>query len=215
MNLLRYYKDNGELVEVKIKDIENWLADQNEKNNLADFIYQRLYHRYIKPFEYRSKKMIKSKSSKKKVNEYSLLYKNGFSVMANCCLLIETIETFYRGWSNSNSKSESAFMKFFTRDKNFREFSTNDLPTIFYKNIRCGILHQGETTRGWRITRDEGKNIVDIATKEINATKFMLRLKQSLVDYKTELQTGDWNDEIWKMARVKLKAIIKISKDDN
>ena len=154
MNLLRYYEDNGALVEISINDIEAYLADQNRKNDLADFVYKRFYYRYIKPFEYRSSRKITSASSGKKVNEYSLLFKNGFSVLANSCLLIEALETFYRGWVNSRNKSELAFLKFFTRDSNFREFSIDDMPTIFYKHIRCGILHQGEITGGWKISRD-------------------------------------------------------------
>ncbi|MBC6995445.1 hypothetical protein QWY85_10200 [Neolewinella lacunae] len=212
MNLLRYYKDDGSLVEVSLAEVEAWLLDPNKKNELADFIFSRLYYRYIKPFEFRSKSVIKNKTSGKNVNEYSLLYKNGFSVMANCCLLIETLETFLRGWENSSNKSEAAFLKFFSRDKNFKEFAVDDMPTIFYKSIRCGILHQGETTNGWRITRDERKLILDTNSKEINASKFLGQLKQSITDYKDELLKADWNDEIWKMARNKLKSIVKISK---
>ena len=182
MNLLRYYEENGKLVEITTNDIENYLADQNRKNDLSDFIYKRFYYRYIKPFEYRSSKFIESPSSGKKVNKYSLLFKNGFSVMANNCLLIEALETFYRGWANSKNRSELAFIKFFTRDKNFTNFANNDMPTIFYKHIRCGILHQGEITGGWKISRDEEKDILDFSNKEINATKFNRNLKVSLSD---------------------------------
>lgn len=212
MNLLRYYEKDGSLVTISLTEVETWLADKTKKDELADFIFKRLYHRYIKPFQFKSKKMIKSKSTKKKVNEYSLIYKNGFSVMANCCLLIETIETFVRGWPNSERKSEFAFLKFFSRDKNFTEFATNDMPTTFYKNIRCGILHQGETTKGWKLTRDESKSILDFKNKEINASKFLERLNTSIADYKNDLIKADWNDEIWKMARNKVKAIVKASR---
>jgi hypothetical protein len=130
MNLLRYYNSDGEVVEIKSEEVESWLNDENQKNKLASFIYRRLYHRYIKPFEYKADKKIKVKSTGQTINEYSLLFKNGFSVMANCCLLIETIETFYRGWPNSKSKSEAAFLKFFTRDKNFKDFASEDMPKI-------------------------------------------------------------------------------------
>ncbi len=213
MKLLRYYKDDGTLVEISINDVQNYLDDQTKKCDLADFIYKRHYHRYIKPFEYRSSNKIKSKSSNKLVNEYSLLYKNGFSVMANCCLLIEVLETFYRGWQNSKNKSEAAFLKFFTREKSFKEFAIDDMPTIFYKNIRNGILHQGETTGGWRITRDENNILLDINKKEINATQFLVKLKIALGNYKQELNEANWNDEVWKFARIKIKSIIRASKE--
>src|SRR5690606_9576049 len=98
------------------------------------------------------------------------------------------------------------------RDQNFVEFAIDDLPTQFYKNIRCGILHQGETTEGWIITR-EGKLIIDKKKKVINATLFLIRLKQSLSDYKDKLEKANWNDLIWTNARKKLKAIIKNTKN--
>ena len=132
--------------------------------------------------------------------------------MANCCLLIEAIETFQRGWKNSNFKSEIAFLKFFSRDKNFTDFSTNDMSTLFYKKIRCGILHQGEITDGWKITRSEDKPILNIKKKELNATKFLETLKKSIEDYKTELKKAEWEDEIWRNAKIKIKSLIKQSK---
>ncbi len=211
MNLLRYYEENGKLVEISIDDVEAYLANQNS-TDLAEFVYKRFYYRYIKPFEYRSSTMIRSAASGKKVNKYSLLFKNGFSVMANSCLLIEALETFYRGWINSKNKSELAFLKFFSRDKNFREFADEDMPTIFYEHIRCGILHQGEITGGWKISRDDDEDLLDMANKEINATKFIGNLKISLSNYREELNKAGWNDEIWKAARNKIKSIIKSSK---
>jgi hypothetical protein len=211
VDLLRYYLDNGELKTTTDIEVVAYLADQNKRKELADFIYQRHYHRYIKPFEYISDKKVIIKATGKQKEEYSLLYKNGFSIMANCCLLIETFEAFYRGWDNTRNQSENAFLKFFTRDKNFTEFAIDDLPTQFYKNIRCGILHQGETTQGWTLTRD-GKVIIDKVNKRINATIFLTRLHKSLSDYKQELENADWNDTVWDNARKKLKAIIKNTK---
>lgn len=207
MNLLRYYKDNGDLIEITVDQIQEMLQSR-KKDVLSEFIYNRFYYRYIKPFEFKSTNIITNPSGRK-VNEYSLLYKNGFSIMANCCLLIEALESFYRGWPNSHGKSETAFLKFFTRDKNFHEFSTDDMPTVFYKSIRCGILHQGETTNGWRITRDEDENLLDKENRKINANKFSEGLKKSIEDYRGELLKMDWGDEIWKKAKIKIEAIIK------
>ncbi|MBC8487137.1 MAG: hypothetical protein H8D45_14000 [Bacteroidetes bacterium] len=208
MNLLQYYTDKGDLIEVSVDELKLMLSDQTRKDEISDFIYKRHYYRYIKPFEYKSKKKLRSKKSDLLIDEYSLLFKNGFSVMANCCLLIETIESFYRGWSNSNYRSELGFLKFFTRDKNFKEFSTKDIPTEFYKNIRCGILHQGETTGGWSVTRTKEK-MLDLENKLIDATLFHEMLKQSLTDFKKELEASDWNSPLWKNIRTKLKSIIK------
>jgi hypothetical protein len=195
--LLRYYTDDGKLVEITVANVEQYIKDK-DKEALANFIHGRFYYRYIRPFECPSSK-------------YPRYYKNGFSMMANCCLLIETLETFQQGWENSKNDSKSAFLKFFTRDKNFTEFACDDMPTIFYKNIRCGILHQGETTEGWKITRDGNKNLLDISNKKINATKFMEELEKSINDYKNELKKAEWEDDVWKKAIKKIKAIIESS----
>lgn len=208
MDLLRYYSSDGNLGRVTVEELKDFLSDSSKKNDLADFIYLRHYHRYIKPFEFISEKLILNTNTSKEVDEYSLIYKNGFSIMANCCLLIETLESFYRGWDNTQGKSELAFLKFFTRDKNFKELSSGDFPTIFYKNIRCGILHQGETTDGWSISR-RGERFIDFQDKKIDSFIFLRKVKASLNDYKRELEDADWNDDIWKNAKKKLKTIIK------
>lgn len=211
MNLLRYYSDEGQLIELDVETIASYLVDESRKIELSDFIYERHYRRYIKPFEYISEKKVNFEREKKPNDEYSLLYKNGFSIMANCCLLIETLEAFYRGFPDTKGKSQQSFFQFFSRDKNFIDFATDDIPTQFYSNIRCGILHQGETTHGWSITRDS-KFILDKDNKTINATMFLAQLKNSLKDYRNELNEADWNDNIWKNTRTKLKSIIKNTK---
>ena len=206
MDLLRYRMTDGKIVIVTDCDIRRFI-DNSQKTELANFIHDRHFYRYIMPFIYKSRKKIKTDEGE--FDEYSLLYKNGFSMMAICCLLIETLEAFYRGWPDTKYKSEKAFLKFFTRDRSFIDFSTDDIPSIFYKNIRCGILHQGETTGGWTLTRKSDWPLLNKTKKIINVTKFMKTLSKSLKDYRDELLTADWNDPIWTHARSKLKAILK------
>lgn len=208
MDLLRYYRKTGEIVVTTDNDLRGFLADQNERNAIAEFVYQRLYHRYIKPFEYKACKTISIKATGKEVDEYTMLYKNGFSIMANCCLLVETLESFYQGWSNTKGKSEKAFVSFFSRDTNFKAFSTGDLPKQFYEKIRCGILHQGETTGGWTLVRN-GNLLFNPETKKINATVFIRLLKKSLHNYRQELNSNDRKAAIWINAIKKLTAILK------
>lgn len=177
---------------VTISLYEKW-RDAENKDEIADFIYERHYRRYIKPFEFEEE-------------AYKKEYKNGFAIMANCCLLIETMESFYRGWPKS--RNELNFLKFFSRDKGFKEFATDDIPTQFYKHIRCGILHQGETTGGWTINREKPK-LLDKQKAEINAFLFSQKLKKSLASYRDELKNSEWNTAIWVNLRNKMKAIIK------
>ena len=186
------YDSSDEKNHVRISTYEKW-RDKKKKIKIADFIYERHYSRYIKPFEYDDE-------------IYKKDYKNGFAIMANCCLLIETIESFRRGWAQS--RNELNFLKFFTREKEFKEFATDDIPTQFYKHIRCGILHQGETTGGWSINRNSS-NLLDKSKPEINAVLFSERLKKALEGYRDELKVNEWETQIWKNAREKMKSILK------
>ncbi|CSC77315.1 Uncharacterised protein [Vibrio cholerae] len=63
------------------------------------------------------------------------------------------------------------------------------------KHIRCGILHQAETTGGWRIRR-KGE-LVDKNEKIINATKFMNALESELNAYLHKLEIEDFTDLVW------------------
>ncbi len=166
------------------------LEKEKKKKKISEFIYGRFTERYITPL---------TKIDKK--------YKNGFCIMANCCLLIEAFESFYRGWDDTKNKRGEAFCKFFTRVNEFNAFASDDLPTIFYKNIRCGILHQAETTGGWRIQRKG-----DLLNKEkliINANKFLDNLYEALLNYKKQLNDSEWESEVWKNFRKKMKSIIR------
>lgn len=156
-----------------------------KKDGIADFIKQRFSERYITPLEAEKK--------------------NGFCIMAVCCLMIETLESFYQGWPNTNGKSKSAFCFFFDRNVQFSAFHGH--AQNFYVHVRCGILHQGETTEGWLIWRKgplfyPGKKIV-------NATRFLNALKSSLVHYCDDLKRRAWDDRLWKNLRNKMDAILK------
>lgn len=224
MELLRYYELNADskkarLIIKTVKNIEAFLVDE-KKSELADFIYQRLFHRYIKPFTYKKPfdigeehyKQIEIEGTNNFGDEFPLLYKNGFSVMANCCLLIETLESFYQGWEDTKDLSEDAFVIFLTRDQNFTELSGDEVPTEFYKHVRCGILHQGETTGGWTITRNDSVDFFDKNRRRINASKFLKKLKGSLDNYKKELNREEMQHPVWVNAIKKIKVIIENTK---
>jgi hypothetical protein len=160
-----------------------------DRKGLADFIHERLSERYIAPVRTGAK--------------------NGFAMMACACLLIETLESFYNGWKSTQgiSPPETPFRQFFGRESRFAAFQKH--ATDFYKNVRCGIVHQGETKRGWRINRKQAAPVFDPKTKTIQATKFLNRLAASLRDYRRVLKKADWNSDPWRKFRRKMSAIIK------
>lgn len=49
-----YWDDQGQKIEVTVNQVKDWLADfPNSKKKLANFVYQRLYTRYLKPFTFK------------------------------------------------------------------------------------------------------------------------------------------------------------------
>ena len=161
------------------------LVANKDTVELINFIQQRFNERYIETMRVDRNK------------------KNGFTIMAISCLMIESLESFYKGWGNSNGKSQLAFCSFFDREKNF-DF-IKGYSEEFYKNVRCGILHQGETTYGWHIRRNN--KIFDEKTKTINAKLFHDQVEISLQKYCDELDDKNWDSDIWKNFRKKMKYI--------
>ncbi|MBQ0734838.1 hypothetical protein [Aquimarina celericrescens] len=199
--------------EITIGQVENWIADK-EKAKLATLVYDRLYGRYLKPFDFEDA-------------EYEKSYKNGFAIMANCCLLIEAFISFQEpGLKSTYRNSERCFGIFFTTQDRFKDLSNDGLsaaqyknlefrmnrnnkgiPKEFYTDVRCGILHSGETRNNWKIVRSG--EFFDEANRRINATKFMNRLKYSISDFKKELKKEDFDTSIkWKIYIEKLKHVI-------
>lgn len=163
------------------------MEESRDKDAIAKFIMERVSERYITPMRVERNK------------------KNGFTIMAVSCLLIETLESFYQGWPDSNNKSQLAFCNFFDRNQGFGSFRGQ--AQSFYKNVRCGILHQGETTGGWHIRRDG--TIFDKKTKTINAKIFHDEIEMVLSDYCVELRRSDWSAPIWKSLRKKMHSVCK------
>jgi hypothetical protein len=208
--ILAVYEDNREIT---VDIVNEWITDENV-SELSDFIYNRLVGRYLKPFSYPS-------------NDYKKNYKDGFSIMANSCLLIETFVSFKApNLRNTYGKSERCFGYFFVTETNFSVFSLGALSLAryeditvdiqknektgllheFYSNVRCGILHNGETKGGWLIRR-EGI-LFDVNTKTINATDFAKQLYISIDRFRNQLKSSDFNDDLFQNYILRLKDLI-------
>lgn len=190
------------------------LLNAKQKDVLADFIYNRLYGRYIKPFDFKDRL-------------YESEFKNGFALMASSCLLIETYVSFRDiKYINTHGQSGECFGYFFTTESRFSALATGGLqangkistskqggiPNDFYQNVRCGILHNAETRNGWSITRSATKPYFNPTSKELNATKFSNRLVSVLKQYATELKKSDFdNDIIWTAFKARLNNLMNNS----
>jgi hypothetical protein len=152
-----------------------------DRRSLGKFIVERFCERYFRP-------ITDSKS------------KHGFAGMAIACLVIETLESFYQGLPDTDRASKQMFRDFFARDSCLKVFAGGN--DWFFKDIRCGILHQSETRGGWRVLRSGP--LLDTKRKTINATAVLRGLKCAVEQYATNLQT---DEKLWNKFTTKMKAV--------
>lgn len=160
--------------------------DAKNREVIAEAIRRRFTERYIQPA---------SKPTER----------HGFTMMAISCLMIEAFISLQKGWKTSDGKGEQAVSLFFDGSDHFREFRGHG--KAFYKNVRCGILHQAETNEGWKIVRTG--SLFDLGSHTINADLFLPKLKEVLDAFCDKLKTLDWNDPEWKSVCKKMNAICK------
>ncbi len=213
----RYYDQTSTLQEVSMSHLELFISKKN-KNEISNSIYHRLYDRFLKPFFYKND-ITKNYQKSNEIhcqNIFNSEYKSGFLMMASSCLLIETISAFLMGNDKTIGEGKQSFNVFFDKCKNYQ----NELVTFkngeIYKNIRNGILHQGETYGSFIIKRT-GK-LFDEKENSVNATKFIEHLKDFLDKYIEELKSEkcEWDSELWDNCRRKVRFIIaNTKKNDN
>jgi hypothetical protein len=197
-------------------EIEVLITSEENKNEISNAIYDRFFERYIKIFFYKSNDIVeyyKTENKIEKIKKNSIFnaeYKSGFSIMTNCSLLIETVIAFLQGDNQTSTYGDEAFNRFFIKAKLYNNPLSVFENQKFYKNIRCGLLHQGETYSGFKIQR-EGK-LYNQSKKIINAKKFCDEMNNFLISYQKELINSDWDSEIWDNCRAKIRHIIKNSK---
>lgn len=164
------------------------MVARQDRNAIANFIEKRFTERYLDPID----------GDKDK--------RNGFAIMAVCCLMIEALESFSLGLEDSKGQSKKVFASFFSRWPNFEKFKP--VSTEFYRHVRSGILHQAETTGGWRIHRVGP--LLDGTT--VNAAAFLRNVRACLLSYADELRNQPWDSEVWSAYRTKMDAICENAK---
>src|ERR1019366_376264 len=155
-----------------------------DRKAISEAIRRRFTERYISPVS-------KSKA------------KHGFAIMAICCLMIESLESFRQGWKSTDGLDEQAFQLFFARESAFGDF--HGYEGYFHRNVRCGILHQGETYHGWKIVRTGP--LFEQATRTINATRFLRSMKKLLDDFCDGLKSAEWESREWQNVNKKMRAL--------
>lgn len=129
----------------------------------------------------------------------------GFAILALCCLLAETLQSFEeKPQETPTSVVECTFPKgkcikpattsqvkdFLLRPAFRGEFKNDKIRSSFVKGIRNGIFHEAET-RGWVIWRDNPQGRI-LAPRgkgyALNRTEFYRALKDEFQTYLKELQ---------------------------
>lgn len=208
----RYYKDKI-LIEVSMSEMESLITDESKKSEIAEYLFERLYTRFLKIFDFEpdEKSEYEKQGNKCQKNVFKEEYKNGFIQLAACSLLIETFAAYLTGENETpRGKSNDRFKKVFQyaelKGNGLKIFKDNNL---FYESIRCGLLHQGETKGKYTVTR---KGIKLLNESKINAYLFHKLLKELLISYKKDLCNMRWDDEIWDTCRQKIRHTINKSK---
>jgi len=122
--------------------------------------------------------------------------------------MIEALQSFRCGWPDTSKKGDAkyAFCSFFDEHSDFAPFRGH--AGDFYKSVRCGILHQAETTNGWRIRRDQAQLLTETSTGLIvDAKRFTDALSKALDRYRDDLKEAPWDGELWKNLKDKMERV--------
>lgn len=133
----------------------------------------------------------------------------GFAVLALDCLLVEALGGFLEGLEETTGRSKEIFCRFLTSRPQFREAFSQALAEKFYKEFRCGVLHQAEvggTSKVWSIgplVRTEGESVI------VNRNEFHDCLKAEFAAYLVELRDPK-NVQLRSRFRKKMNFIARI-----
>lgn len=159
--LMRAEHELGTLMATQIagaKSDEDWRRRKDELNRdsseklwrrtFCEFFVERLETRYLSPIDVLQKTGAKNGE--------------GFAIVALQCSLIEFLAATREGLKyvfgkadpkkHEYSGSKKLFLDFLTTAAPFkRDFTHADHATHFYEGVRCGLLHEARTKKGWKI----------------------------------------------------------------
>jgi hypothetical protein len=128
----------------------------------------------------------------------------GFAIIALCCLLVETLQSFYEGgpaqgprlpdgacpYPSGCAKEPSTarpFKEFLKRSPHFNsDFHNSEIRGDFSQHVRNALLHEAETRQGWLIRKSvpRGRIVEGKRGKYVlNRTAFYNALRAEFSDY--------------------------------
>ena len=150
----------------------NLLSSESDWKKAIEIFNNRLNKRFILP----TKELLE-----KDGNTY------GFAAMAIICLLIETLYQFSAGVDQTPyKKNEENYSAFLVKilDGDIKE----KVARSFYRNIRCGILHSGQTKSNTSLNCDK-EMVIELTAKRmsVNVNKLLDLIEKYFEKYKTDL----------------------------
>lgn len=175
-------------------------AESTDWNRAIEIFNARIESRYLEPVDL----LIKEDEKRSPIER-----RYGFSIIAIDCILIETLQSFRDGLTDTRNKSKEMFRKFLTAREGFRGHFNDTQAERFFYDFRCGILHQAEIMGPsllWSVGLLKGKKAD--GTPYINRTKVHEILKDEVKRYSDELREAA-NSELRKHFRIKMDFIAR------
>ena len=128
---------------------------------------------------------------------------SGFIILAVDSLLAETIQQFRAGETDGAGKSER-YIKQFLAGPRFQPDFDKHARTRFYKDIRCGLLHQAEAKEMWLVRRNQKTMLSQVSTGKgyvLDVKRFHAAVCLSLDDYLRDIvhpSQGGLRVNLWK-----------------
>ena len=136
----------------------------------------------------------------------------GFSIVAIQCSLIEFLQATRKGLKYvlknpdpnkfEYSRSKDLFVEFLTSNAPFdtffsckgthNSFSCRCKAEDFYEGVRCGLLHEARTKKGWKIRVEAGEGpFIDFDKKVVYRDRLQDAFRRYVDAYGTELTTDE------------------------
>lgn len=114
----------------------------------------------------------------------------GFAVLAIDSLLVETLEAFRQGLTDTRGKSKDLAVAFLSRRPAFSGSFTEALATRFYYEFRCGVAHNAQVFGTGRVWSIGPLLALDGSRITVNRTAFHQAVVTELGAYVDSLRNG-------------------------
>jgi hypothetical protein len=102
---------------------------------------------------------------------------------------------------------KEAFRTFIQAHDQFKDLQS--VADGFFTHVRCGILHQAETTGNWTVNRGATLYSMSGSRHRLSAEAFGRGLRSALNTYTDDLTEADWKDPLWRNARKKFRSVCR------